>query len=132
MFISVHRCYKIVNLVGGQYYYLYHGVNGRKIPQNKWLKANKKQVIDGTGGTQYLSGFHVFLTKKEAKKYLKQFTAPRLKSSIVVIEVFCDSEGLREKKHSRADVFLADKMLFDPDLNKRMIKYFGKEYSQEV
>ncbi len=55
--------------------FLYHGINkDRNIQFDKWLKADVKQVRDGTGKRYYKSGFHVFLTFELALKWLAAAT----------------------------------------------------------
>ena len=49
---------------------LFHGVNKSRVLEfGKWLKAELKQVKDGTSNTTYLSGWHI----EECVEYLKVF-----------------------------------------------------------
>ena len=100
--------YKIIDILDdGVPYFLYHGVNGTKrIPMRKWLTATVKPVTDGSGGTEYTSGFHVFKSFEDATEYLKYFKRPYKR----IAKVQCMK--LRKKKHSRTDVFLADRIKF--------------------
>ena len=100
------KYYKLVDIKNEEPFYLFHGVDrSKQIPVNKWIKADKKLVQDGSSGTKYLSGFHVLKTKKEAIKYLKKFKHTKKKG---IAECYC--KGLREKEHSRDNVWLADEM----------------------
>ena len=85
--------------------FLYHGLNGsRRIESGKWLKADIKDVRDGTNGTVYLSGFHVFRGEAIARDYMRKFTKPH--KAIIVVRC----RGLRKKEHSPDWVYLADQM----------------------
>lgn len=98
--------YKLVDVKDGKPHTLFYGVNGtRQIPMDKWLIAKQKPVIDGSGGTTYISGFHVLKSLKETVKYLDNFTDTENKAIAV-----CEVEKLRPKKHSRSNVYLADKI----------------------
>lgn len=86
---------------------LFHGVDGsRVLKPNKWITAKEKLVKDGTSKTQYLSGFHVLLNKKDAEDYMKSFSTRLEKLKIKPVLV----RGLRPKEHSRSPVFLAKEM----------------------
>lgn len=101
-----HKYYKIVDLRDGNYCFLYHGINGsRQIPVKKWITADKKQVIDGSNGTKYQSGFHVFKAEIEAIDYLRRFKRPHK----AIITVLC--KGLKPKLHSKSNIFLAGKIM---------------------
>ena len=107
------KAYKIVDKIDNDLFFLYHGINGsRKIVCNTWLIANNKTVIDGSGGKQYLSGFHVFLSKQTAKEYLKKFTKP-YKYIVPVCAL-----GLRVK-HGNNQVYLADKIILNKHTKQR-------------
>ena len=99
------KAYKIVETDNGtDMKTLFHGVNGtRIIKPGTWIKATEKMVKDGTSKTEYLSGWHILLHKREAHEYLKAFTK-RLEK-LRIIEVFV--KDIRPKEHSRSPVFLA-------------------------
>lgn len=100
--------YKIVNVKDDTLRFLFHGVdNSKTIEPNKWYVADKKMVIDGTNGTQYLSGFHILETIEEAEKYLTNFSTTDNKRIVEVL-----AKDIRKKEHSRSEVFLADEILF--------------------
>jgi len=98
--------YKIVIEGDDGYKTLFHGIDGsRTLPFDVWLKADKKIVIDGSGGTPYLSGIHCFLNRKATEIYLKRF---RTKKNRVIIK--CKAKGLRLKPTGGIPVFLADEI----------------------
>lgn len=83
---------------------LHHGINGSKtIPQQEWVKADEKMVIDGSGGTRYLSGIHCFDSIETLQKYTK-FS----KSNMVICE--CEAKSTRVKAHARVKVLLASEL----------------------
>lgn len=99
--------YKIVERQNGNIKTLFHGLNGsRIIPENKWLKAEKKLVRDGTSKTYYISGWHILPTYEECVEYLKFFKNLDTKDIIK-----CKAKDIRPKSHSRGNVFLADHIL---------------------
>ena len=84
---------------------LFKAIEGsRTLRYNVWLKAEKKLVIDGSGGMEYISGIHVFKDKELAVEYLDKFFTPKNR---IVIE--CYVRGLR-KKPTKSDVWLADEI----------------------
>ena len=102
--------YKIVERQNGVLKTLFHGLNGsRIIPENKWLKAEKKLVRDGTSKTYYKSGWHIMPTYEECVEYLKFFQ--NLNTKCIVK---CKAMDIRPKSHSRSNVFLADYILVGP------------------
>lgn len=86
---------------------LFHGVDGtKKVPLNVWLKAKVKDVMDGTNGTVYRSGFHVLNNYENCEEYLKNFT--NIENKVIVK---CEVGELWKKEHSRNDgVYLTDKV----------------------
>jgi len=102
--------FKIVDFADGiGCRFIHFGLNGsKKIEFSKWLKAEKKKVIDGSGGTEYESGFHVFKTEDDAAKYMKLFKKNKHLKCIAAVKV----KGIRKKRHSRADVLLVDQIYF--------------------
>ena len=56
--------FKIVEVVDDGIRTLFHGLNGsRRMPRGIWLRADERQVKDGTSNTSYMSGWHVFLSR---------------------------------------------------------------------
>ena len=108
--------YKIVDTRNNELYFLFHALDGsRKIERNKWLTARKDPVTDGSSGTVYTSGFHVFDDKETAKQFLyKMFTyvdTPTKEGKMrAIVPVYC--RGIRRKEHSRGNVLLVDKIKF--------------------
>lgn len=96
--------WKIVALDDNQYKTIYHGNEGsRTLPRGVWLRADEKEVHDGSNGTPYISGWHVIPTREEAEKYFEKFKA---KSQLLtIIPVF--AYNIVPKRHSRAPVYLA-------------------------
>lgn len=86
---------------------LFHGVNNsRTMPKNEWIEAEKKIVVDGSGQEPYVSGFHIFKNKEEAKSYLDSNF--RTEKNRVIVT--CKARNLRSKERSRHDVYLADEI----------------------
>ena len=118
--------YRIVEMKGGHPYTLFHGLSDesggrtRGLPLHCWVKAEKKQVRDGTG-PWYLSGFNVLLTLGECEKYLSRFKAPR---TLAILKVMVRGD-LRRKEHSRSEVWLADEMqiTYDDVLEARLRQF---------
>jgi hypothetical protein len=101
--------YKIMRKENGILKTLFHGVSGsRSIPLQTWINAEQKNGIDGANQTPYLTGFHIFKTKKEAEAYLIFF---RKQEGLTIIN--CKARGIRRKERSRRNVFLADKIYID-------------------
>jgi len=97
-------CFKIVDYKDGTIKTLFHGLNGsRVLAPGEWLRAERKYVTDGSNSTKYLSGWHVLRTRKEAEKYMKNFT--NIKDKLIIP---CRTINVRKKEHSRQDVYLAD------------------------
>ena len=97
--------YKIMDYEQGCCRTLYHGLNGSKtVPMFEWLQAKMKIVSDGTRGTKYLSGWHVFTNEDECKQYLKLFT--NVENKVIAR---CKVKGLMwDKEHSRSNVKLVE------------------------
>jgi len=84
---------------------LYYGIDGsRTLPLNMWIKADKKMVKDGSGGTPYMSGIHCFGLESVARKYFRRFKKIKNRSIIK-----CEARGF-EHKMSNRDVLLADEI----------------------
>ena len=93
--------WKIFEVEDGNVKTLFHGVNGSKsIRRVEIVSADEKMVIDGTNGTEYLSGFHVLLAKSVAEEYMKSFRKRTEKLRILPVFV----GDLRKKEHSRSEV----------------------------
>lgn len=100
--------FKIVKQENGQLKTVHFALNkSRKIPWDKWIKAEKKIITDGGGGTKYISGIHVLATKEDAENYMRHFRKDRELLKIVP----CYAMGVRIKKHSREKVYLANRIL---------------------
>ena len=96
--------YKIMDYEGGNFRTLFHGLNGSKtVPMYEWLQARVAIVSDGTNGTKYKSGWHVFTSFDECQKYLKKFQ--NLKNKVIAK---CNARNLWPKEHSRSNVLLAE------------------------
>ena len=104
--------YKIIdnNPFTNEVTFIHFGLNGsKKIKFDKWLKATEKPVIDGSKGTRYTSGFHVFESLEDAIEYRRKFKKNYERKEIARVNV----KGIREKTHSRAKVFLAKQIKFE-------------------
>ena len=103
------KVYRICERKGDKVQTLFHGVNGsRTIPMNEWLTASVKIVTDGTRdkSTKYMSGFHVFKTKEDCRKFIGRFRKER---DLVMVE--CEVRGnMWKKAHSPAPVLLVEQM----------------------
>jgi hypothetical protein len=91
---------------------LFHANKGSKvIPLKEWVYASRYELVsDGSSSTKYMSGWHVFKTLKEAKKYLnKGFKHLHNK---VIVKCYCMGD-IRPKHHSRADVWLCQGIYLD-------------------
>jgi hypothetical protein len=87
--------------------FLFHGVKGtRSIPFDKWIKAENKTVRDGTKGTLYVSGFHVFPNHKAIQDWTRSLSNFENRY-IVKVKI----KKTRPKSHSIHDVILADHMI---------------------
>jgi hypothetical protein len=110
------KCYRIVEIVNGEYHTLFHGIKGdkkrgsRRLPQCVWLVADKKTVKDGSCSTFYESGFHVLKSKKQCEEFLQKMF--RAEKNRVVIPIL--AKNLRPKSHSRHEVYLADEIFIIP------------------
>lgn len=73
--------YKIIDEVKpGVFKTLFHGVNRSRILNfNEWLKAEIKDVTDGSCQTTYKSGWHIAPSYEECVKYLKFFKNTKYK-----------------------------------------------------
>jgi len=78
--------------------------NTRTIKYDKWLHAEKKWSVDGSGQQEYLTGIHTLKSKEDAEDYLNNFRTEKCR---VVVE--CQAEGLRQKP-TNEKVYLADKL----------------------
>ena len=66
--------YKIFRKENGMIKNLFRGIDGsRKIPLNKWLKADIKDGFDGSNRHMYKTGIHCLGNLDVAKEYLNNF-----------------------------------------------------------
>ena len=101
------RGYKIIEVKPDGLYFLYKGLNGsRKITLAEWLRADIKEVRDGSDSRTYLSGFHFFKELRTAMKYLRRFRKER---NYFILEV--KVKNPRQKPGSEA--WLAEEIFFD-------------------
>ena len=101
-----NKWYKIVDIENDVVKTLFHSVNGsRKLSINKWLESTMKMVSDGSGGTKYLSGFHIMKTIDESIIYINRFDNKN-KKGIVQVEV----QNVWKKEHSPSNVWLSEKI----------------------
>lgn len=102
--------YKIVDEdKPGVFKTLFHGVNKSRVLQfGEWLKAELKQVKDGTSKTTYLSGWHIAPSYEECVKYLKAFQHTTKKRIVK-----CKAKNVRPKSHSRHEIFLAEYIIIE-------------------
>lgn len=116
--MDTEKWYKLIDIKDNSPYTLFHGVNGsRELPVDEWIQADKKMVMDGSSGTEYLSGFHVLKSEEEALEYLEYFKNVENKGIAI-----CECKNIRDKEHSRSNVFLADDIrilnFYELDLEK--------------
>lgn len=97
------RAYKIVEVVDGEIRTLFHGLNGsREMPRGIWLEADYTPVRDGSNGTWYMSGWHVFRKLVDCRRYKELFTSrPELLRCVP-----CRVRDMRPKEHSPSSVML--------------------------
>ena len=98
--------WRLLRVRNGEPCTLFHGHNGsRTLPLDYTLTADEKPVRNPgkKTGPQFISGFHVLMSKEACVNYLDRFTA---KDDIVVCRV--DVDLLRPKPRSK--VTLARKM----------------------
>jgi hypothetical protein len=101
------KAFKLFDKVNGKRRFLYHGLNrSMTVPAGQWLKAEVREVSDGSGGTKYKSGFHVLMTMEDTLEYLEKFTTRKHLKEIVEVEV----RNVWPKEHSKYPVFLAEEM----------------------
>jgi len=82
-------------------------------------------VRDGSNGKEYISGFHVFLDRNDAREYFtKRF---RIQENRIIIE--CECKEIR-KKREKGEVYLA-KMLMVPE-TEYMRMYLGEWESDDI
>jgi len=82
---------------------LFHGVDGdRNISCDEWVNSKTSYVRDGSGGTYYLSGWHVLPSYDSALLYMENF-----KDTTDKYIVECEVKSYQKKEHARSPVFLA-------------------------
>ena len=102
--------YRIVEISNGKAKSLFHGTNKkREIPLDKWVRANKKIVRDGSNEFRYLSGFHFLPTKDAANHFFN--TMFRIKENRYVIPCYVRG-NIRVKRENQAsrNAWLADEI----------------------
>lgn len=78
-----------------QPHFLFHGNQGAtRVPLDKWIKADRKWVQDGSGKTYYFSGFHGFTDTQTLHDWQKT-----TKTQYIIVPVRVS--GTRPKAHSR-------------------------------
>lgn len=87
--------YKIMEERDGELYPLFHGK--KPLAYNVWHQAAQKEVIDGSGGRPYLSGFHFLFSIPAARRFLQRFRKPR-----TLALVRCRVRDFRPKPRSHA------------------------------
>ena len=106
------KCYKIVDEHNGVLKTLFHGVDGSRVLKlNQWLKADIKDVRDGSRTTYYKSGWHIMSTYEDCVEYLKQFTYTDKKKIVK-----CRAKHVWPKTHSRSDVYLSEYIYIEGDI----------------
>jgi len=104
---TLDEAFKVFEEKDGEPHFMFHGVGGsKKVPFNKWLKAEKKRVRDGSGGKWYTSGFHVYESIDDLKSFTK--TLKKNISSRFIVLVLVQS---LKKKSKRSRAHLADKIM---------------------
>lgn len=102
--------YRIVEIKNGKVMSLFHGTGGsRVIPLDKWNKASKKLVRDGSNNRYYEAGWHFLKSEEEAWSFLNRMF--RIKDNRFVIK--CHVRGnIRPKEHStKGKCWLADEIM---------------------
>lgn len=103
------KCFKIVDDHNGILKTLFHGVDGsRVLKKNEWLKADIKDLRNGSCQTYYKSGWHVLPTYEDCVEYLRRFTNLDKKRIVK-----CQVKNVWPKTHSRADVYLAEYLFIE-------------------
>jgi len=116
-FEMMEEVYKIIENKKGNYYTLFHGVDGsRLLPINTWLNANKRLVKDGSDGLIYESGFHCFLDLNIAHNYIRHF---RKNKNRTIIK--CIANNIRQKP-TNPNVYLADAIFIPSGDEKKWIQ----------
>ena len=103
------KAYKIVEVVDGNIKTLFHGIDGSRVMhKGKWIKAEGKQVTDGSGQKPYKSGWHVLLTYEDCVAYMSRF-----KKRIDLLKIVeCCVKNTTPKVHSPSPVYLAEFIKF--------------------
>lgn len=103
-------------------HYLFHGNKGSTtVILDQWIKADEKQVRDGSGKTFYNSGFHAFTNEKSLLEWKKT-----TKHSHVIVNVRVKST--RQKYHSRHKGVVLAKWLYVSSKSwKNALDKFEKE-----
>lgn len=104
--------YRFVDIEKGKIKSLFHGTNGsRTLPLRKWIKADIKEVSDGSRKTStvYKSGFHILPNFEDTKKFLlKKFK--NLQNKAIVK---CRVRNKWPKAHSPNNIYLCEFMFIE-------------------
>jgi hypothetical protein len=101
------RALKIFECADGGPRTLFHGVGGsRRLPVGRWLAAEKRPVVNGSGTPHYISVFHAYLSLDDVRRW--GHAARNNANRVVVVEVELD--GVRDKPNAVWPTLLADRM----------------------
>jgi len=95
---------------------LFHGIPGRGtsrtrvLPVGRWLWAEAKLVKDGSGKSQYISGFHCYTSMDAVKDWFK--TGSAFNRIVVQVEI---GPNYRSKNRAVRHTLLADKIRISED-----------------
>lgn len=82
---SIIKKWRFFEIKNGEYYTLFHGVNGsRKIPIDAWVTAKQSVGYEGSHGKKFRTGFHVFDSLEYGLKFISKF---RKKRTIAIVEI---------------------------------------------
>ena len=115
--------YKIFDDRYARPHFIYHSLNGVKaVPLDTWLTAQKRMGRESQS-TKYVTGFHVFTSEEEVRKYAGRFQINYLRQVVRV-------EYRRARRKRNSSVVLADEIRVSTK-NWRgrlpLIAYQGKE-----
>lgn len=87
--------YKVFEVRDGLPLTLFHGYGGtRRLPLDTWLRAEERFVVDGSGVSPYLSGWHVLKSYDAAVKFCKIYKNNRDGRFLCAVHI-----GLTRNKH---------------------------------
>lgn len=108
----MNKYYRLIEIdERGNFKTLFHSIDGRsrKLPKNKWIKANRRLGSEGAG-RKYITGFHVLEKLEDIQKYSKKF---KIKHNRRIVSLH--ARGLRPKRHSPSPVMLANHIFIPSD-----------------